>query len=87
MIGSKSPTNFFHELNELKGWCERNNYITLYDILEWTGSGRWKGWKNIEPPTNLQDDYEALLALMHGQAPMHKNIVDSRGGKNREHIQ
>ena len=75
----KSLAKFCHELSKLKVWCEQKNYIILFDIFEWKGSGRWKGWKSVEPPADLQEDFRELLMIRHGKAPTHINSADNSG--------
>jgi hypothetical protein len=56
---------------------------TLWDISLWSDSV-WAGWKRIEVPDHLRNEWSTLLDLLHGLAPTHmrKKRFRKDGGSN-----
>ena len=78
-LGPVSPVNHLVAFSDLKQWLDHLNIITLYDLSSWKNNGRWDGWKALEVPEHLKLDFNALCSVLQGSAPIHNQLLDSRG--------
>ena len=63
----------------LRRWMEVQGFNNLNALVTWGPRGNWNGWKNINPPSHLRQDYDVLSSFLHGIAPLNSRAKDLRG--------
>lgn len=75
---NKEPIENRASVSMLCCWMDREGLRTLWDISLWNNS-TWAGWKCIEVPDQLSNEWATLLDCLHGLAPMHMRKKDLKG--------
>ena len=75
---NKDPIEDRASIRALRCWMDREGLCSLWDISLWCDS-IWAGWKHIEVPVHLANEWSTLLDLLHGLAPTRMRKRDSKG--------
>eukprot|EP00253_Pinus_taeda_P010548 PITA_10548 len=75
-IMNTNPRNLQLELRPLQTWMEARRLHTLFDISSWNHD-KWKDWKELHLPQDLEDLWHKLKTTLSGAAPVNREAEDS----------